>query len=44
MGGHELGKKITELLKQNSKDGSDPPRLKALFKDTVLADTIADHE
>jgi len=40
--GHELGKKITELLKQNTRSEAIRRDLKALFKDTVLADTIAD--
>jgi DNA-directed RNA polymerase subunit beta len=40
--GHELGEKISELLKQNSRPEAIRRDLKALFKDTVLADTIAD--
>src|ERR1700683_2369530 len=40
--GHELGKKITELLKHNTRSEAIRRDLKALFKDTVLADTIAD--
>jgi DNA-directed RNA polymerase subunit beta len=40
--GHELGLKIGELLKQNSRTDAIRRDLKALFKDTVLADTIAD--
>jgi len=40
--GHELGEKIGELLKQNSRPEAIRRDLKALFKDTVLADTIAD--
>ena len=40
--GHELGKKIAELLKQNTRAEAIRRDLKALFKDTVLADTIAD--
>jgi DNA-directed RNA polymerase subunit beta len=40
--GFELGKKITELLKQNTRADAIRRDLKALFKDTVLADTIAD--
>jgi len=40
--GHELGKKISELLKQNTRSEAIRRDLKALFKDTVLADTIAD--
>jgi DNA-directed RNA polymerase subunit beta len=40
--GHELGLKIAELLKQNTRAESIRRDLKALFKDTVLAETIAD--
>ncbi|MGA9528260.1 MAG: DNA-directed RNA polymerase subunit beta [Terriglobales bacterium] len=40
--GHELGKKITELLKQNTRTEAIRRDLKALFKDTVLSETIAD--
>ena len=40
--GHELGQKITELLSQNTRSEAIRRDLKALFKDTVLADTIAD--
>ncbi|MGA7647355.1 MAG: DNA-directed RNA polymerase subunit beta, partial [Terriglobales bacterium] len=40
--GHELGVKIAELLKQNTRADAIRRDLKALFKDTVLADTIAD--
>ncbi len=40
--GHELGVKITELLKQNTRSEAIRRDLKALFKDTVLAETIAD--
>jgi DNA-directed RNA polymerase subunit beta len=40
--GFELGKKIAELLKQNTRTDAIRRDLKALFKDTVLADTIAD--
>ena len=40
--GHALGEKITELLKQNTRSDAIRRDLKALFKDTVLADTIAD--
>jgi DNA-directed RNA polymerase subunit beta len=39
--GHELGKKITQVLAENSKEEAVRRELKALFKDTVLADTIA---
>jgi len=40
--GFELGQKISELLKQNTRAEAIRRDLKALFKDTVLADTIAD--
>jgi DNA-directed RNA polymerase subunit beta len=40
--GHELGLKIAELLKQNTRSEAIRRDLKALFKDTVLADIIAD--
>ncbi|MGB0108580.1 MAG: DNA-directed RNA polymerase subunit beta, partial [Terriglobales bacterium] len=40
--GHELGLKIGELLKQNTRNDAIRRDLKTLFKDTVLADTIAD--
>ena len=40
--GHELGKKITGMLKLNTRSEAIRRELKALFKDTVLADTIAD--
>jgi len=40
--GHELGLKITELLKHNTRAEAIRRDLKALFKDTVLAETIAD--
>ncbi|HEY4842661.1 MAG TPA: DNA-directed RNA polymerase subunit beta [Terriglobales bacterium] len=40
--GFELGKKIGELLKHNTRNDAIRRDLKALFKDTVLADTIAD--
>ncbi len=40
--GHELGLQIAELLKQNTRAEAIRRDLKALFKDTVLADTIAD--
>jgi DNA-directed RNA polymerase subunit beta len=40
--GHELGQKITELLKQNTRSEAIRRDLKALFKDTVLADTISE--
>jgi DNA-directed RNA polymerase subunit beta len=40
--GHELGLQIAELLKQNTRTEAIRRDLKALFKDTVLADNIAD--
>ena len=40
--GHELGNKITELLAQNTRAEAIRRDLKALFKDTVLSETIAD--
>ncbi|MGO9124265.1 MAG: DNA-directed RNA polymerase subunit beta, partial [Terriglobales bacterium] len=40
--GHELGKKITQMLAENTKEEAIRRELKALFKDTILADTIAD--
>ncbi len=40
--GHELGLKIGELLKQNTRSEAIRRDLKALFKDTVLSDTIAE--
>src|SRR5258708_39518670 len=40
--GHELGLKIAELLKQNTRAEAIRRDLKALFKDTVLAETIGD--
>ncbi|MGA2355676.1 MAG: DNA-directed RNA polymerase subunit beta [Terriglobales bacterium] len=40
--GFELGQKIGELLKQNSRTEVIRRDLKTLFKDTVLADTIGD--
>jgi DNA-directed RNA polymerase subunit beta len=40
--GFELGGKIGELLKQNTKVEATRRELKALFKDTALADIIAD--
>jgi DNA-directed RNA polymerase subunit beta len=38
--GHELGKKITKMLAENTREDAIRRELKALFKDTVLADTI----
>jgi DNA-directed RNA polymerase subunit beta len=40
--GHELGLKVAELLKQNTRAEAIRRDLKALFKGTVLAETIAD--
>ncbi len=40
--GHELGKKIDVLLKQNNRTETIRRELKTLFKDTVLAETIGD--
>src|ERR1700684_362086 len=40
--GFVLGEKITDLLKQNTRSEAIRRDLKALFKDTVLADTIGD--
>jgi len=40
--GYELGQKIGELVKQNTRAEVVRRELKALFKDTVLADSIAD--
>ncbi len=40
--GHELGKKITAMLAENTKEEAIRRELKALFKDTTLAGTIAD--
>jgi DNA-directed RNA polymerase subunit beta len=40
--GHELGSKITQMLAENTKEEAIRRELKALFKDTILADTIAD--
>jgi DNA-directed RNA polymerase subunit beta len=40
--GAELGKKITELLKNNTRSEAIRRDLKTLFKDTVLADTISE--
>jgi DNA-directed RNA polymerase subunit beta len=42
--GHELGEKITELLKANSREEAVKRELKTLFKDTPLADSIAELE
>jgi DNA-directed RNA polymerase subunit beta len=40
--GHELGQKIAEILKANSREEAIRRELKALFKDTTLAESIAD--
>ncbi len=42
--GHELGKKITELLQRTPATEAIRRELKALFKDTPLGDKIADLE
>src|SRR5947209_4776309 len=42
--GFELGEKISALLKENSKEEVIRRELKALFKDTTLADKIAELE
>jgi DNA-directed RNA polymerase subunit beta len=39
--GHELGQKITAMLAENTKEDAIRRELKLLFKDTVLADTVA---
>src|SRR6185369_5391769 len=40
--GHQLGTKISAMLAENTKEEAIRRELKALFKDTTLADTIAD--
>ncbi len=40
--GHELGKKITAMLAENTKEDAIRKELKLLFKDTVLANTISE--
>jgi DNA-directed RNA polymerase subunit beta len=40
--GHELGKKISRMLAENTREDAIRRELKTLFKDTVLADTISD--
>jgi len=40
--GHELGKKITQMLAENTKEEAIRRELKALFKDTTLAETITE--
>ncbi len=39
--GHELGKKITQLLVENTREEAIKRELKALFKDTPMAESIA---
>src|SRR5450432_797848 len=41
--GHELGKKITRLLTEHTTENTVRRELKALFKDTSLADTVANY-
>src|SRR5580693_1307045 len=40
--GHEMGGKIAKMLAENTREDAIRRELKALFKDTVLADTITD--
>jgi DNA-directed RNA polymerase subunit beta len=40
--GHELGSKVTELLAQNSREETLRRELKAIFKDTPLAERVAE--
>jgi len=40
--GHELGTKISAMLAENTKEEAIRRELKSLFRDTTLADTIAD--
>jgi len=40
--GHELGSKVTELLAQNSREETLRRELKAIFKDTPLAEKVAE--
>jgi DNA-directed RNA polymerase subunit beta len=40
--GHELGQKVTELLAQNSREETLRRELKAIFKDTPLAEKVAE--
>jgi DNA-directed RNA polymerase subunit beta len=40
--GHELGKKITQLMAENTREETIKRELKALFKDTPMVDYIAD--
>ena len=40
--GHELGKQITKLMSENTREEAIRRELKALFKDTALADAISE--
>ena len=40
--GHKLGEKVTQLLAENTREEAIRRELKALFKDSALADTIAE--
>ena len=40
--GHELGKKVSRLLEENTAEAAVRRELKTLFKDTSLAQQIAD--
>jgi len=40
--GHELGKKITQLLAENTREETIKRELKTLFKDTPMVDYVAD--
>ncbi len=40
--GHELGKKVSQLLAENSREEAIRRELKSLFKETPLADSIAE--
>jgi len=42
MGGYTLGEKITNLLKENTRTEAIRRELKALFKDSKLADIISE--
>jgi DNA-directed RNA polymerase subunit beta len=42
--GYQLGEKITELLKENTRAEAIRRELKALFKDTALAETVAEYD
>src|SRR3954468_21826967 len=39
--GHKMGEKVTKILEENTTEASVRRELKALFKDSALADTIA---